>query len=264
MQNLFNITEDFTVELNKEWILLIPAFTAILRADKGSPSDSEGRKKLKARKQLGYVYFMRDFRSPIYGYEEAQRHEEALRYVGMDPAEAELDIIQNAMREYEQLQLGQARSLKTLNSAYKGMNALDNYLENVDFEATDKQGKLLHSPKEFVSNLQNLNKAYDEIAKFEKRVYEELKDSTTIRGTATLGDKERTKETRSTEWEEGTADNTNVPAFTDISVHINKTKQSSTGTSTNEDEGCILEQLRAAGKTCGTAPFREIVKCASG
>lgn len=238
MQNLFTVTESFEVELNKEWIMMVPAFNAILKADKGSPGDSEGRKKLKARKQLGYIYFMEDFKSPIYGYEDSERHAEALRYVGLDAAETELDLVREALREYSKMQMGQARSLRTLKAAKKGLDALDNYLENVDFDARDKQGKLVNSPKEYVNNLQNLNKAYDELTKFEKRVYEELKDSSAIRGRATMGDREMQRDEKVLTWEEGSEKDYNVsaPAFGDLSIELNKTRKPIVDRDLEEDE----------------------------
>ena len=234
MINLFTITETYEVELNKEWILLHPAFAAILKADKGSPGDSEGRKKLKARKQLAYIYFMVDFRSPIYSYDDAKKKFEALRYVGLDDIEVESPMIDEALREYEAMQLEQARSIKTLQAAKKGMNALDDYMNNIDFDARDKQGKLVNSPKEFVANLKELNKAYDEIDKFEKRVYKDLQENNaTIRGTAELGDKERIKKEKSTTWEEGTdeivsgAHNPATGNFGDLSVMLSGTRKRS-------------------------------------
>lgn len=234
--NLFNITESFDAEINKEWILLIPAFSNLVRADKGSTGDSEGRKKLKARKQLAYVYFMVDFRSPIYEYEKKQKHEEALRYTGLTTADTELSVVQDAIKEYDHLQKIQARSLRTLESAKLGMDALDDYMQNIDFKKTDKMGKLLNSPKEFVDNLKNLNKAYDEIEKFEKRVMQDLKETSSIRGSATLGDKERTKDVKQTTWDEGSAPETAGPSFGDLTVHMNKAKAKNLPTEDEEED----------------------------
>lgn len=225
MINLFKITDTYEVELDKEWIRLIPAFDAILKADKGSKGDSDGRKKLLARKQLAYLYFMIDFRSPIFSYDEAKKKVEALRYVGLEPIDVESALIQEGLEEYKEIQKGQARSLRSLENAYTGLNALDDYLANVDFTKTDKQGKLLHSPKEYMGNLSTLNKAYDELDKFEKRVYKELQaNSATIRGTADLGDKEKQKREKTTTWEEGSAPVVDAPAFGDLQVHMNKVK----------------------------------------
>ncbi len=238
---LFRITETFEVELNKEWILLIPEFANILKADKGSKGDSEGRKKALARRQFAYIYFMVDFKSPIVQWEYAERHEEAKRYADLTEEQVSSAVVQDARKAYQTLQYKAARSLKTLDAAKKGLDALDDYLNTVDFKAIDKQGKLLHSPKEFVTNLASLNKAYDELAKFEKRVFEELKESGTIRGTASLGDKEHRADnaaqasTGTMGWEEGNAPVESSTYFGDIAVLMNKVKEKQQDEETEEE-----------------------------
>jgi hypothetical protein len=199
---LFVITPTHEVELNKEWMQLIPEFKNLLAADKGSKGDADGRKKLKARKQFAYIYFMVDFKSPIFSWELSERHEEAIRYTDLTEMDVNLPLVRRAYEEYQKLQYKAARSLKTLENAYKALDSLDNYLGGIDFKEKDKQGKLLHNPKEVGSNISQLNKMFDELDKFEKRVHEQLKESTTIRGQATLGDKEHRK-TGTETWEEG-------------------------------------------------------------
>lgn len=199
---LFVITQTHEVELNKEWMQLIPEFKNVLAADKGSKGDADGRKKLKARKQFAYIFFMIDFKSPIFSWELSERHEEALRYTDLTEADVNQPLVRRAYEEYQKLQFKAARSLKTLENAYKALDSLDNYLGNINFNEKDKQGKLLHNPKEVGANISQLNKMFDELDKFEKRVHEQLKESTTIRGSATLGDKEHRRSGTET-WEEG-------------------------------------------------------------
>jgi hypothetical protein len=222
MQELFILKENFTVEINKPWTILIPEFNAIIKADKGSPGDSEGRAKAKARKIFAYIYFMINFKSPIEQWDYAERHEEAMRYASLTEADVSSPMVKAALDKYEEIQFKSARALRTLKAAEKGLDALDEYLNTVDFKQTDKQGKLLHSPKEFVGNLSSLNKAYDERDKFRNRVYEELKESTTIRGQATLGDKEHKHDGRSA-WDEGSApvEKTTSKLMTDLTTFVN-------------------------------------------
>lgn len=213
------------MELNKPWLVLIPEFNAVLKADKGSPGDSEGRNKAKAKKAFVYIYFMINFKSPIREWEYGERHEEALRYADLQEKDVSSALVKTALDKYEELQLKAARSLRTLEAAEKAMNAFDDYMHNLDFTKTDKLGKLVHSPKEVVANMAQLNKAYDELDKFKKRVSEELKESSTIRGQATLGDKER-KPDLTKSWEEATPENIHSKvSFGDMAVHLNKYKK---------------------------------------
>lgn len=226
MQELFKITETYDVELNKEWMLLIPEFKAIIHADKGSPGDNDGRKKLKARKQFGYIYFMVDFKSPLSEWEFSQRHAESLKYVDLTEKDVSNALIKAAYDRYDELQHMAARALRTLQSAKKAVDALDAYYESLDFTLLDKQGKLVNNPKEIAASIAGLNKMYDDLDKFEKRVREELKESTTIRGQASLGDKEH-KRTGKEVWSEGSAEEINsaAPLFTDMIVELNSIKE---------------------------------------
>lgn len=235
---LFKITPTYDVELNKEWMLLIPEFKTLIHADKGSQGDHDGRKKLKARKQFGYIYFVVDFKSPIESWEFSKKHDEALRYTGLDEKDVSNASVRKALEKYEELQLEAARALRSLKSARKALDAIDEYYENINFQEKDKQGKLLHNPKEVASSVAGLNKMYDELEKFERRVYEQLKESTTIRGQASLGDKEH-KQTGRTEgaWKE-TGDSTQeveTPAFDDISTVINRSKKTKLELEVEED-----------------------------
>lgn len=219
---LFRINENYELELNKEWILMIPSFAAVLKGDKGSTGDSEGRKKVRAKKQLAYVYFMIDFKSPIENWEFGKRHLEALRYTDLKESDVSSKIMQEALAEYEKIQLESARSLRTLKAARKGVDAVDSYFENLDFNLKDRVGRLVHNPKDVPDNISKLNKMYDEMKKFEKRVHEELKESDAIRGQATLGDKENRRGMAGTAatWAEGTSGAllNSGKNFTDLSV----------------------------------------------
>jgi hypothetical protein len=222
---LFRVTETYELELNKEWILMIPEFANILKGDKGSTGDSEGRKKLKAKKILAYIYFMIDFKSPIESWEYSKRHSEALRYTDLKEVDVATEKVQTAIKAYEHLQQESARSLKSLAAARKALDAIDKYFDNLDFNARDRMGKLVHSPKEVGASIEQLNKIYDSLEKFEKRVREQLKESTTIQGTKSLGDKEHKKDLTA-QWAETGAEeieeehNSKQPLFTDLSVKM--------------------------------------------
>lgn len=192
---LFEIDEDTkTVQLNKEWIFLIPEFSVIIKRDKGSPGDSRGQYKLRATKEFSFIYFMMDFNSPIREWKETEKRKEALYYAGLEESDID-DKIREAMSRYDRLQIEASRSLRTLKSVYKGMDEMDKYFENVNFDKTDKMGKLLNTPQDFIKNTALLNKMYDEVKAFEKRVETELKENAGIQGKGTLGDNEGQKKT---------------------------------------------------------------------
>lgn len=188
---LFEIdVETGTVALNKPWIMLIPEFKVLLDRDKGSKGDYRGDRKLKARKEFTYIYFLTDFASPLTDWEEEEKRKEALHYAELTEADID-DKVLEANAHYDKMQLKGARALRTYRSLLKSQDAMDAYYETLDMAKTDKQGKLLNDPASVVKSAEQLDRFYTTINNFRKRVEEELKDqSTGIRGTATLGDNE--------------------------------------------------------------------------
>lgn len=209
---LFQVNEnDYTCRLNREWLYLIPEFSTILKKDKGGvQGDKGGQRKLWSRRRFAYIYFLVDFKSPIYTWDPEERHPEALRYTGLSNADVTEDYMVAAIAMYRELQYQASRSLRTLEAVNKGLKQLDTYFENINFEKVDKQGKVMYTAADYVRNIAMLNKAYDEIHAFEKRIIAELTKSGGIRGSATKGDREldsTTSTARENVWEEGSNQN---------------------------------------------------------
>ncbi len=195
---IFELDDNYTVKLNKAWILQVPEFAAIYKRDKGSEGDYDGRKKLRTHKEFTYIYFFVDFTSPLQSWEPKERHKESLRYANLTDKDID-DVIQAAIKQYEVLMYEASRSLRTYKSVKKGIDAFDTYMENIDFTETDDDGKLKHSPDKFVANISRINKMYDELKLLERRIEDDLKHGGTgIRGTAVKGE----NEDRITNWSE--------------------------------------------------------------
>lgn len=200
---LFEIDENFQIRPNKVWIAMIPEFKALLDRDKGGKGDSEGRKKLKSRREFIYIYMVCDFGSPLREFELNERIKESLLYAELTMKDIDNDVIV-ATKKYEKMQLDASRSLRTYKSMMQGLESLDRHFESINFTDTDEDGKLLHSPDKFAANITRMNKVYDELDKFKKRVEDDLKNMDTgIRGQATLGDNEAKKTNANTSWSEG-------------------------------------------------------------
>jgi hypothetical protein len=196
---LFTFNDLNELELNKPWIHLIPEFKALLVRDKGSKGDYRGDLKLKAKKEFTYLYFSLDFSSPFKHLDEFERRTQSMQAAGLTETDMD-EALQSAYRRYDEMLLNSSRSLKTLRSLKKGLDALDEYYETINFNETDGKGALKHSPNSFINNVKQIGPAYDAVEKFEKRVEEELSGNSGIRGQATLGGKEGKRENS---WKEG-------------------------------------------------------------
>lgn len=187
---IFELDDNKQVKLNKPWILQIPEFATLYKRDKRSEGDYDGRRKLRTHREFTFIFFYTDFTSPLRNWDADERFKESLVYAGLEEKDID-EPIKAAVHKYEELQHKATRSLRTLKSIMKGMDAFDNYLETVDFSKTDADGRLVNSTDKFVNQIAKVNKMYDEVQKFEKRVEQELKEGGTgIRGTAIKGENE--------------------------------------------------------------------------
>lgn len=196
------------VDINKIWIQTVPPLNALLKRDKGTlkggkgtEGDYRGDKKLKARREFTYIYHNSAFVSPIRTWEEFPRREEALKYAGLVEKDLDEPVIA-AEKEFQKIQHEAAPSLKTLESLYHSLEKLNEYYNVIDFSLRDKKGELVNNPNAYLMGLERINKAYDSVERFEKRVEAELASTSSIRGKSILGRREGQK--RET-WAEGTA-----------------------------------------------------------
>lgn len=202
---LFTLSEQFTIELNKEWILMVPEFSVLVRRDKGSEGDYRGDKKLKAIKELTFIYFDLDFSSPLRDWDEFERREEAMKYAGLMEADMD-DKVMAAHAKYHELLHRSSPSLAMLEDMKFSLKQLRNYFKSVDLTKENSRGELVYTMPQYLAAIKGVQPAFDFIEMFEKRVGEELKGEDSIRGTAALGRKEGAKR----EWAEGQDDKPTV------------------------------------------------------
>jgi hypothetical protein len=214
MQNLFEFnSQTGMIQLNREWIWMVPEFKEILVRSKPVKGDADGRKKLHAQRVFTWIYMMVDFKSPLRDMTDEDRLAEALRCSDLEPEDI-TDQVRRALDVYDAYQDNAARSLRTLKSMRKSLKQLDNYFETIDFNAKDKKGELLHSAKEYLANLGSVKKAYESYEEFEDRVYRELTKGESVRGAKVLGGKEGKR----TSWQEGRRPAATGTDFTKLSA----------------------------------------------
>lgn len=203
MKRLFVVSNDLDIDLNKEWLHLIPEFSIILHRVWKCEGDADGRKKIMQKKVFGYIWLTIDYGSPLFTWDKDARREEALKMMQLKPGDVDEPRVTAAIQTYERLQLESVPALKALRSMYASLERMNEFLENIDLDAVDKQGKPKHTPASVTRAVKEMNAAYDAVATMERRVMEQLKSEggNTIRGTATLGGREGK---RNKEWQEGT------------------------------------------------------------
>lgn len=201
MNKLFVVNSDFELDLNKEWLHLVPEFSVILHRKWKVEGDSDGRKKLMQRRLFGYMYLIFDYASPLLNFDTETRHQEALRMMKLKEGDLQSEGVGAAMKKFEFFVENSSRILKTLRVMYTVLDKMDEHLRTIDFTAVDKQGKLLYTTNSVIKSMKDMNSMYDSIQQLERRVMDDLKkEANTIRGSAILGGKEA--KVRDGVWEE--------------------------------------------------------------
>lgn len=176
MGKLFDIVKN-EVQLNPD-ILAVPIFNSIWSRDKG-------RGKPMANKELKYIVFLVDYRSP-YKDLAANVREKTIRKDIFGPRSKWFpdDIILDAIEKYKQLQ--KTRHMRLLESVFKTEESITDYFENIDMNKTDDFGKPLYTMENIIRNMEKVGNVILSISKLEKQVQSELADLS-VRGGNEIG-----------------------------------------------------------------------------
>lgn len=192
MKRLFIMDNEGNIDLNKEWLHMIPEFSVILHRVWKCEGDADGRKKLMQHRIFNYIYLTIDFASPLFTWDNDARLLEALKSQNLKSGDIEDPKVQAALRKYDEYQQESSPKLKALRGMHMALDKMNAKMETINLDEVDKQGKPMYTPSTITRFMKEINAAYDALETMERRVMEELKKEggNTIRGTATLGGKE--------------------------------------------------------------------------
>ena len=194
------------VDIDKEWISTIKEFREILKRDRGSEGDHDGRMKKQATREFTFLYHYCDYGSKFINYSEKDKLHECLINAelptGTDISKDEL--LSKAVMVYKGLQT--TASIKLLTELKEGVHTsyrvvkkirepLEAKLDSINLDEVIEQeganGKTIRiDPVEQITKrLESLLKisntlpdTLDAIEKQEERVKLEMADDSTIRG----------------------------------------------------------------------------------
>jgi hypothetical protein len=185
---LFVLRDDFTIEINKEEVLLVKEFEELfsLKFNKDEKGDMDGRKRQKAHKVLAYIYLVYDWKSPYSEYSPREKHEAATLDTGLSEEILRDQAVINAIRKYMELQ--DTRILKLLRSSYQVVDKIRHHFETVDLSERDPEsGKPIFTAKDLMANLASLGKTVESLSQLEHIVKKEQEMDRSLRGDAEPG-----------------------------------------------------------------------------
>ena len=181
MMRLFEMNDNFELQLNKEWIMMIPEFAELVRRDRGSVGDSQGRRKLRAIRELSFVYLIQDFHSPYRELNDYDRRITALKECGLTEADIDEEV-EAALEKYRYLLLTNAPMLETLEVVRSSREKLNAYFRDLDLTLTNMRGEPIFSSSTFIKNIRDLPAMESAIEEYEQFVYKALKGTGGVRG----------------------------------------------------------------------------------
>jgi len=171
----------FKVVLHPDSVIL-PPFIDLWDRDK-----TKG--KLKATKELSYVYFICDFKSPYSIYGENERPAKVQKDFIKDNSWEPDAMVKAAMVKYNEFQ--ETYTMKFLNSARGLTEKLQQYFDEVDFHAEDEKGNPKYKATDVVRNLKEVGKIMESLNQIEEQVKKEIDKKSKIKGKLTIRSRER-------------------------------------------------------------------------
>lgn len=169
--SLFQLKNN-TVQIDPS-LIPIPEFQQLWERD-------TSRTKSQAYKELAYVYFKADYKSPYLAYPEDQRSKQIAKDFMKDEKWKEDSLVKEAVKKYQQFQ--ETPSTRMLQAARKAQERVIKYFET---------GKCDVDIKELMGVLDKIGKAVESIDKIEEKVKKETSNAERIRGGGEIKSRER-------------------------------------------------------------------------
>ena len=131
-------------------------------------------------KELAYVYFMCDHKSPYAVYDEESRHDEVVLGVYGKSKWAPSSKVKAACDIYKKLK--ETSAVKLLKAARLSVIKLQKYFETVDLTMMDDNGRPIFHAKDLVANLSKMGDVVSGLSKLEEQVAKQEQVNTNTRG----------------------------------------------------------------------------------
>ena len=136
--------------------------------------DKTGKLRLRAYKELTYIYLVLDYKSPYFQYLEKDKHESALDDSGLKEEDLKDEKFLAAYRKYQEIQESDKMQV---------------FLDNIDFNLdVDADGRPLYKPKDVINDIKSISECRTQLKELEIMHKKDLAESgERIRGDAEVG-----------------------------------------------------------------------------
>jgi len=176
------------VILNDAAILVINEFKFLLDEKRNKcPEDKTGKKKLRAFKELKFIYLFFDWDSPYFNFIEEDRYKESVNDSGLTESELEDVTFKEACRKYDTIQ-NSSKIGKLLKAALMTVDKITYYLETLNLNERDEvTGKPLYKTKDVITELKGCKDLIDTIKTLERSFKTNIEADGKLRGNTAPG-----------------------------------------------------------------------------
>lgn len=178
------------VTVNEPEILLVKEFADLWTNERNAcPEDPEGHNKIRGFKDLTYIYFAIDWRSPVAKDTPENRRLLALEASGYTKEYVEQDeVLKAACRKYQELQDSSSVLGKLVETYTNNIHKMRVFVDNIDYtERNPDTGVPIFKIKDTLTEMQQIAKAIDALQELEAKYKEEQQNSTGLRGDTEAG-----------------------------------------------------------------------------
>lgn len=163
-----------SLRIDEYSILLVKEFRDLWDQKRNKCSeDKSGKERLKAIKELTFIYLMLDFKSPYYQFIERDKYEAALADSGLTSEDLKDPLFIAAYNKYDEIQNADPL-LSLMKTAYRTLYKMQVHLDSIDFEDVDMDGKPLYKPKDVIADIAAISKMRDNIIELETKHKKDL------------------------------------------------------------------------------------------
>jgi hypothetical protein len=176
-----------TLRIDDYSILLVKEFAKLWEPERNKcKEDKKGEQRIRAFKELTYIYLVLDFKSPYFKYLERDKHEAALADSGLKEEDLSDADFLNAYHKYQELQEADP-ILALIKTAYKTIYKMRVHLDQIDFSEVDADGRPLYKPKDVIADLTSISKIRTELQTLEELHKTNQEAAAQVRGQVALG-----------------------------------------------------------------------------
>lgn len=179
------LNEDGEVEFVTEECKLVPEIQAIqtLNYNKGK-GDIDGRKRVRAKQELKYLYLAYSPKSPYKDYSERERLEESKKDCNFSEHWIESPELKALIPKF--VRGTQNKIVRSINTINKFLDKFDKHLNELDLNERNLSGGLIHNPKSIMQTLEELPELALKLADLERQA----RTDTVQKATGSKGDHE--------------------------------------------------------------------------